>query len=187
MSHSTVGLIFQGNKLNLPVPEPLREEDPIDVPYYFVADDAFAMTENLLKPHGVGPDPFDREKRLFNCRLSRTRRVVENVFGILACRCGVFKRPMMLSPEKAIIVTFNSVLHNFLRKKSDRCLSHGSVNWEDANCDIHDGERRATQRDLAGLCPTSRRNMIERAKFVRETVQWFLCNRESVPWHLKRV
>ncbi|GFO18253.1 nuclease harbi1-like protein [Plakobranchus ocellatus] len=66
MSHSTFGKMFEGNKLNLPNPEPLHEEDTIDVPYYFMADDAFAMTENLLKPHGVGPDPFDREKRIFN-------------------------------------------------------------------------------------------------------------------------
>lgn len=78
----------------------------------------------------------------------------------------------MLSPKKATIVTVACCyLHNFLRKKSDRYLSHGNVDWEDANYDIHNGEWRTTQRDLAGLCPTSRRNMTERAKFVRETLQ----------------
>ncbi|GFO50156.1 hypothetical protein PoB_007666100 [Plakobranchus ocellatus] len=180
--------MFEGNKLTLPNPEPLHEEDTIDVPYYFVADDAFAMTENLLKPHGVGPDPFDREKRIFNNRLSRARRDVEIVFGILASRFGVYQRPMMLSLEKATIVTIACCyLHNFLRKKSDRYLSLGNVDWEDANYNINDGEWRATQRDLAGLCPTFRRNMTERAKFVRETLQRYFCNRGSGPWQLKYV
>lgn len=188
MSHSTFGNMFQDNDLNIPVAEPLHEEDTIDVPYYFVADDAFAMTENLLKPHGVGKDPLDPEKRIFNYRLSRARRVVENVFGILVSRFGVFQRPMILSPEKATIVTLACCyLHNFLRHKSGRYIAHGSVDWEDANYDVHDGEWRATQRDLAGLRPTFRRNMTERAKFVRETLQRYFCNRGSVPWQLKRV
>lgn len=80
MNHSTFGIMFQANKLNFPVPEPLHDGDTINVSNYFVADDAFAMTENLLKLHGVGPDPFNQEKQIFNYPLSRAQRVVENAF-----------------------------------------------------------------------------------------------------------
>ena len=48
-------------------------------PYVIVADDAFA-----LKPYSqVG---LTKERCIFNYRLSRARRVVENAFGILANR-----------------------------------------------------------------------------------------------------
>lgn len=57
-------------------------EDPI--PYSIVADDAFPPNTWLLKPY---PHRLmTPEERVFNYRLSRARRIVENAFGILAHR-----------------------------------------------------------------------------------------------------
>ena len=71
------------NEIGLPTPESLpREGTPL--PYFFVGDDAFALKEWMMNPF-----PFrglDRKQRVFNYRLSRARRVVENAFGILANR-----------------------------------------------------------------------------------------------------
>jgi len=40
-----------------------------------------------------------RMEMIFNYRLSRARRISENVFGIVAARFGVFRTPIHLSPK----------------------------------------------------------------------------------------
>lgn len=53
---------------------------------------------------------------IFNYRLSRARRVVENAFGIVSSRFPGFRRPMLVSPECAqSVVLAATSLHNFLR------------------------------------------------------------------------
>ena len=60
------------------------------------------------------------EKRIFNYRHSRMRRISENAFGILANRWGVFRKPFLLEPEKVKAITLAVLtLHNCLRKESD--------------------------------------------------------------------
>ena len=57
---------------------------------------------------------MDKAKRIFNYRLSRARRVVENTFGILANRFRVFST-IHLSPEKVKdLVMAACCLHNFM-------------------------------------------------------------------------
>lgn len=52
------------------------------IPFVFVADDAFAIRPNLLKPFaGRNLSPL---QRVFNYRLSRGRRCIENAFGIMS-------------------------------------------------------------------------------------------------------
>ena len=70
--------------LNLPEPEPIVHNGR-NMPHVFVADDASAMSENLLKPYG---GKLDHDERV-NYRMSRARRVSENAFRILSARFGV--------------------------------------------------------------------------------------------------
>ena len=67
------------------------------------------------------PYPFrnlSHEKSVFIYRLSRGRRVVENVFGRTANRFRIFLSPMEIWPENVKKVPLAScVLHNFLLKK----------------------------------------------------------------------
>ncbi|GBO17788.1 hypothetical protein AVEN_25909-1, partial [Araneus ventricosus] len=83
------------------------------VPYVIVADDAFPLSVNLMKPY-PGRGLNDKEM-IFNYRLSRARRASENAFGILAARFQIFKQRIPTSPMNATkIVMACCVLHNFL-------------------------------------------------------------------------
>lgn len=49
-------------------------------------------------------------QRVYNYILSRTRRVVENTFGLLASVFRVFRKPLMINLENAEIVTKTSFI-----------------------------------------------------------------------------
>ncbi|XP_038078668.1 uncharacterized protein LOC119745996 [Patiria miniata] len=113
-SHSSLFRALKGNALNIPGSAPLQGDPTKQLPYVMVADDAFPLRKDLMKPYCKRQ--LSREERVFNYRLSRARRVVENAFGILANRFRVLLNPIVLSPEKVeIIVLCACSLHNFLR------------------------------------------------------------------------
>ncbi|XP_068083502.1 uncharacterized protein [Anabrus simplex] len=102
------------NTLGLPLPEELPGRQ-MKLPYFFVGDSAFALSENVMKPY-PGDHAPETSKRIFNYRLSRARRVVENTFGISSSVFRVLRKPMLLEPPKAEIVVMSVVvLHNYLR------------------------------------------------------------------------
>ena len=118
--------------LHLPqgCPLPGSEED---VPFVFVGDEAFPLKTYLLKPYAARA--LDDKTRIFNYRLSKARLIVENAFGILASRFGVFRKPIPLDPDKAeVIVLAACSLHNFLRTNKDARDTYsppGSFDTED--------------------------------------------------------
>ena len=100
--------------LNIPNSRPLPGSTT-PIPFIIVADDAFPLKSNIMKPYGQAN--LDIKKRIFNYRLSRARRVVENAFGILANRFRVFMTGFCLDPQKVQIIAMACCsLHNFLIK-----------------------------------------------------------------------
>lgn len=94
-----------------------------------------------------------REERIFNYRLSRARRTVENAFGILANRFRVFLSPINLPPVKTEkVVLACTAVHNFLRWNfGGRYMPVGSVDAEHfVGGTINPGYWRQT-RQLLGL------------------------------------
>ena len=106
---------LETNQLPVPDAEPLPH-DTEDVPYFLVGDDAFPLRTFLMKPYGRRG--LSREERLYNYRLSRARRVVENAFGILANRFQVLLTTMQHNPETVKMIVHTCVLlHNLMRTR----------------------------------------------------------------------
>ena len=62
------------------------------------------------------PGNLENEQRVYNFRLSRARRCIENSFGIMVLRFGVLKSDLNMDPKNAkTIATACCVLHNILR------------------------------------------------------------------------
>lgn len=110
---------LEKQKLHIPEPKELPVDDggftdwrPV-LPHYFVGDDAFALSENLMKPY---PNRgLTEEQRVFNYRLSCARRVSENAFGILSSRFRLYHTTLCVKPENAVsIVHATILLHNYL-------------------------------------------------------------------------
>lgn len=112
------------------------------MPYMFVADETYPLRVDLMKPYPHRQ--LNREQRLFNYRLSRERRTVENAFGILANRWRVFRITICLEPEKVVKITMASLcLHNFLReRRSDAYLPPANVDWKDEDHRLVNGTWR---------------------------------------------
>lgn len=88
-----------------------------NVPYVFLGDGAFALSTHVMKPYPGNHDSGSLQ-RTFNCRLSSSRVIVENVFGVLSSVFRIFKKPMELQPEQATLITLSCILlHNFLRRR----------------------------------------------------------------------
>ena len=98
--------------IGFPDPAPITQGGQ-DVPYFIMADDAFALKTWLMKPYGRRM--LTREERIANYRISRGRRVVENAFGILVLRFSVMMTTIELPPEtvREVVLT-HVVLHNMV-------------------------------------------------------------------------
>jgi hypothetical protein len=128
-----------------------------------------------------GVYPKGSVERTFNYRLCRTRRVVENVFGITASTFRVLRKPMLLQPQKAkLSVMTIAHLHNFLRRSTHAADAHTPPGTFDHEVDgkLVEGSWRSMERGNSSLFPI--RNMPRRSsaysKEVRDELAQYLQN-----------
>lgn len=115
------------NVLNVPRDKSLPDmHEPI--PYVILADAAFPLQNHILKP--FPSRNLSHNERIYNYRLSRGRRVVENAFGILANRFRVLLTQIYLPVGTVQNITLACcALHNYLSKENATYL-HGAVDIE---------------------------------------------------------
>ncbi|KAJ8878059.1 hypothetical protein PR048_022522, partial [Dryococelus australis] len=90
-NRSTLGQAVLSDLIELPEPKCLPGRNK-DMPYYLVADDMFPLSTYLMKPYPYRDLPA--VKRIFNNPVSRARNTAENVFGVIAQRFLVLRKPM---------------------------------------------------------------------------------------------
>lgn len=177
-ARSTLKNAVENKELNLP---------PNTV---FLADDAFPLTEYLLKPFSHHGSLTIKEK-IFNYRLSRARRIAENAFGVLVSRFRIFEKPIPVYPETAVaIIKVACVLHNWLRKTTSTCIYQGCVDEEDFESGtISYGSWR---REVSGACVSDLvsnqgRNYSKKAAEMRNHLaEWFMSD-GAVPWQMNMI
>lgn len=117
--NSVMGQKFHRDELDVPMPS-VCSMARSSFPYMLVADEAFQLNKFTLRPY-PGRN-ITEEQKIFNYRLSRARRVVENAFGIMVAKFRICQKPMTTTVETAEkIIKAVVVLHNFLLQEPGYC------------------------------------------------------------------
>ena len=177
----TLNRHIQAGDLNIPKTD-LLPGTSIKMPHMIVSDEAFPLTEHIMKPYARRN--LTHGQAIFNYRLSRARRISENAFGILASRFRVFLGRIFLNPDDAVDLIMAAVsLHNFLRRNfGAQYIPPGTVDVETENYDIEPGNWRDDPR-LDPLVTSRYRNPKLQAKQNRETLEaYFETPMGRVPW-----
>jgi hypothetical protein len=97
------------NKLH--IPPLLFTNDTENFPFVFVGDEAFSLSEKLMRPH-AGHNVSEKQ-RMFNYRLCRARRYVKCAFGILSNKWRILHTALNVSTEFSKYIVKACVhLHN---------------------------------------------------------------------------
>jgi hypothetical protein len=160
-------------------------------PHYFIGDEAFPLKSYLLRPYPGRYLPD--EKKVFNYRLSRARRTIENAFGILVARWRIFRSTIIANDstvEKLILAAI--CLHNFIKTDEDSLSPQARkycptnfVDYEDSSGNLRLGQWRekAQQNFFFRIGRTGANAYRQVVKELRDTLATYLCSPEGEMQH----
>lgn len=174
----------------LGVPEPAVLPGGNAAPYVILGDEAFPLKPYLMRPYPKRSLVSDAHK-VYNYRLSRGRRVIENAFGILTSRWRILRRRFKATDENVNRYVLACVaLHNFLltlNEEKTRYCPAKFVDTETWNGEVIDGEWRKDGgsvpmfSEASQLGPNRSCNAAER---VRESFKHYFMGPGKVDWQL---
>lgn len=155
-----------------------------EVPYFLLGDDAFALDINLMKPYSHRSAIGD--EKVYNYRLSRARRIIENAFGILCARFRVLLRTLELDVPNAMeVVRACLALHNFLSTRKDKIYTPpGFIDSEDVHGNVTPGSWRCLVDNATEICDLrgdqTMRPSSTQAREVRDNLKEFFYDEGAV-------
>lgn len=172
---SNFGKKLTAGELNLPPERQICENNNYKFPYVMVGDEAYPLRKYLMKP--FPRKNLTKETRIFNYRLSRARRLVECAFGMITKRFRVLEKIMLLSPDKAGIVTMAAcILHNFIRKKegtiTDICNELGEFCIPISSVNDNEATSRSTNIRSTSIALTVRKEFLKYFNSKEGSVAW---------------
>lgn len=175
------------DQLGLPSLKPLPGRT-LPMPYVLVADDAFALRTNVLKPYSQRG--LQMVQRVFNYR--RARRFIENVFGIMSARFRVLRKPIHLDAEKSKkVVLACCVLHNYLMTTNQRKYAPGNpFDRYNDNGELIPGDwRRDVDAEGGSMFPLyrPRANPVISAKDIRNEFTAYFIEEGELEWQYKMI
>ena len=151
-----------------------------------VGDAAFPLKTYLMKPYPG--DNLSVDAKIFNYRLSRARRIVENAFGILVSRFRVFEKPIPTKLDTVdAMVCATCALHNWLRKKSKSYITAACIDREDQHGNLLPGSWREEITTLESISNQGNNHSANNAREKRDTYKNFFMDVGSVPWQLNSI
>lgn len=172
-----ISSMLESNELAIPDDDLVTGID-VPLPYMLVGDDAFPLRNYLMKP--FRRRNLSNDEIIFNYRLSRARRVVENAFGILANRFRVFRTPIALQPKTAKTIVLASIaLHNLLQTPRKTNTSH------ERDVELMPFPTVTGLRELRPNRRIGRQS--DTAKEIREKLVSYFVSDGKVPWQYKMV
>ena len=150
LANSSIGKKIEAGEINIPSLRDLEGCSLDPLPYYLVGDEIFPLKTCLRRPY---PGQLSEEERILHYRLSRARRVIENTFGILAARWGIYHSPIIASIENAESYVLATIaLHNYLRLTDNAVYAPvGFVDSQASSGEIRSGEWRRIVDDVSGM------------------------------------
>lgn len=154
-------------------------------PVCLVGDAAFPLRTYLMRPYSGRK--LNERKKVFNYRLSRARRCIENAFGILVSRWRVFLGTVECEPELLSSMIAAAVcLHNFLM--TDTALCPDGYGDKPSGETMRDGEWRHTITQIGTQALPSNNRPTSAAMAMRDEIADYLMSAEgSLPWQLNVV
>ena len=168
--------------------------EPFILPHYMVGDVIFQLKDYLMRPYPgkiCGKLPIDQV--VFNYRLSRARRVIENSFGILVTLWRVFHKPIRADKENITSFVLAGVaLHNYLQQTENASYCPRRFVDFEANREFWPGEwQRIFHGDARFFIPYRRYrgspyedNAI---KMRNDLIDYVKSDIGSLPWQLNYV
>jgi hypothetical protein len=126
--------------------------------------------------------------RIFNYRLSRARRVIENAFGILVSRWRIFRRPIIgKNTTVNNIIKASTCLHNWVQTHDCKQKPSNYVDHEDRNTGeiIPGAWRQDTQNNLPDAGSLGSNRYADSASQYRDLLKDYFMNEGFVPWQWK--
>jgi len=170
---------IESGDIGFPAPDPLPHDDR-DMPYFIIGDDAFPLRTWMMKP--FSRRNMQHDERIFNYRLSRGRRIVENAFGILANRFSILLTTMRQRTETVEeIVLACCTLHNVMRTRYPHA-QNAVLDQEDDNHEVIPGAWRdaANMHDMENIRGAYVTNEAKKQRLYLK--HYYNSDVGSVPW-----
>lgn len=174
---------MENESLNFPPPQALPGREK-SVPFVLVGDDAFALRPNLMKPY-AGQQLFPA-KKVFNYRLSRCRRTIENTFGIMSAVWRVMRAPINLDASKTRkVVLATCALHNFMLSRNGK--SYAPKEMSDADGRSGSWRNEVPSSGFIDLERPPGRDRGQSANELRNEFEEYFMTTGAVPWQFQMI